>query len=302
MPEGDTLLAALLALAAAAGFAAAAVLQQRSASQQPSSQALHLRLLVALARRRMWLISVGIMILAYVAEAAALYFSNVAFVEPLISTELVFALPFAVATQHRRPSIREWLAALAVVAGVGLFLAVAQPHGGTTQPSVEVWILTGVALAGLVLVLLSLASGRLHRWRAALLGACAGTAFATLSLLTKATTAIVGRVGFGVLLHWEPYALIGVGIAGFLYSQSAYQAGPLESSLPVIDSVEPILAVLLGVLTFGEIVPLTPVALAAEAAGGALAASGVIVLGRSALIVGAYAGQDPHGASQEGGT
>ncbi|HEX4244319.1 MAG TPA: hypothetical protein VHY77_02040, partial [Acidimicrobiales bacterium] len=94
------------------------------------------------------------------------------------------------------------------------------------------------------------------------------------------------------LTSWQTYALIGVGIVGFLFSQSAYQAGSLESSLPIIDTVEPTVAVLLGVLGFNEQVRLDAVALFSQALGGFLAVGGVFILGRSALLVRAYSGPD----------
>jgi hypothetical protein len=54
--------------------------------------------------------------------------------------------------------------------------------------------------------------------------------------------------------------------------------------------VEPTVAVLLGVLGFNEAVAHDVVSLATQALGGFLAVAGVFVLGRSALLVGAYGG------------
>src|SRR5579871_1701024 len=268
----DRTAAAGLALLAAAGFATSAVLQQRAAQEVSTSSALRPRLLLELARRPLWLVSIGCMVLAYVAQAVALFYADVSFVEPLIAMELVFALPFAVSTQHRRPQLREWLGAFAVVAGVGAFLAVGDPHGGNPDPSPVVWIFTAVAVGGLVAVLVSAATGPLARLRAPLLAACAGTCFATLALITKSVAYLFNLHGIGMLAYWQPYAVVAVGLVGFVFSQSAYQAGPLESSLPVIDTVEPIFAVLLGILAFGERVALDAGSLAGEALGGALAA------------------------------
>jgi len=129
-----------------------------------------------------------------------------------------------------------------------------------------------------------------------LLAFAAAICFALLALLTKAFTHLVSQGVSVALLSWQTYALIGVGIVGFLFSQSAYQAGSLESSLPIIDTVEPTVAVLLGVLAFNEHVSLTVVGLATQAIGGFLAVGGVFVLGRSALLLDAYGGpQGPKG-------
>jgi hypothetical protein len=153
-----------------------------------------------------------------------------------------------------------------------------------------VWVLLGVACAGTVVLSLVAAARLLVGFRASLLAVAAAICFAVLALLTKTVTYLISQGVSSTFTTWQPYALVGVGILGFLFSQSAYQAGPLENSLPVIDTIEPTAAVLLGVLCFNERVPLSVSALACEALGGLLAVSGVFVLGRSSLLVGAYGG------------
>jgi hypothetical protein len=81
-----------------------------------------------------------------------------------------------------------------------------------------------------------------------------------------------------------------MGIAGFLLSQSAYQAASLESSLRFIDTVEPIVAAILGIVGFHEHVAVDVTSVAIESIGAALAMGGVYVRGRSSLIVSAYGG------------
>ncbi|HXA31605.1 MAG TPA: DMT family transporter [Acidimicrobiales bacterium] len=298
---------ALLALGAAAAFAASAVLQQRAARAEPSATSLRFRLLVDLFHRPIWLAGVVCMVAAYVVQALALFLGNVAFVEPLIAMELVFALPFAVESEHRQPEWSEWAAAAAVVAGVTLFLATARPTGGTPNPGNGTWVLLGVPCAGAIVASVILA-GAFARYRASLLAAAAAICFALLALLTKTFTYLVSQGVSVAVTSWQTYALIGIGIVGFLFSQSAYQAGSLESSLPIIDSVEPTVAVLLGVLGFNEHVRHDALALFTLALGGFLAVGGVFVLGRSALVVRAYSGPEAaHGeedaadvAGQEG--
>jgi drug/metabolite transporter (DMT)-like permease len=289
-------LSAVLALVAAAAFAASAVLQQRAARREPSNTSLQFRLLIDLFHRPIWVAGVVSMIVAYVVQAIALFLGNVAFVEPLIAMELVFALPFAIESEKRQPRWSEWLAAAAVVAGVTLFLASGRPTGGTPNPGNGTWVLLGVPCAGVIVALLVVAAGPLARYRASLLAGAAAICFALLALLTKTFTHLVAEGISVALLSWQTYALIGIGIVGFLFSQSAYQAGSLESSLPIIDTVEPTVAVLLGVLGFNEHVAHDVVSLATQALGGFLAVAGVFVLGRSALLVGAYGGP---GASAE---
>jgi drug/metabolite transporter (DMT)-like permease len=124
--------------------------------------------------------------------------------------------------------------------------------------------------------------------RASLLAVAAGVTFGLLAVFTKGVTYIIQRHGVGVVLAWQLYALIGLGVAGFLFSQSAYQAAPLRNSLPVIDALEPTVAVLLAAAAFGEHLSHGPAALALEALGASAALGGVFVVGRSPLVLSAY--------------
>ena len=93
-----------LALAAALLFALGTVLQQKAALDEPpvgSSSGLLLRI----ARRPVWLAGIAADGLGFVTPAAALGTGDLAVVQPLLVTTLVFALPLGV-----------WLAASACVA------------------------------------------------------------------------------------------------------------------------------------------------------------------------------------------
>lgn len=81
----------------------------------------------------------------------------------------------------------------------------------------------------------------------------AGTVFGRTAAVTLSLTRLLRATGPGATLaHWQPWALLGLGTAGLLLFASAFQAGPLAASLPVMDTVEPVSGVLLGTLLFGE--------------------------------------------------
>ena len=86
-----------------------------------------------------------------------------------------------------------------------------------------------------------------------------------------------------ILAHWQPWALIVLGIAGVLLSASAYQAGALRTSLPIMDTLEPVSAVLIGTAVFGERLASSPGGLAVQLCAAATAVAGIVVLGRSPL-------------------
>jgi uncharacterized membrane protein YedE/YeeE len=108
--------------------------------------------------------------------------------------------------------------------------------------------------------------------------------YGLLDALTKSSVDILAVRGAGVLLAWEPCALLAAAVLGALFGQSAFAAGALSLSLPVIDTVEPVAAVVIGATVFGERLASSPVLLAIQLAGGAIAVAGIAVLSRSSVV------------------
>ena len=107
-----------------------------------------------------------------------------------------------------------------------------------------------------------------------------------MAALTK-VNASLARAGLRELLdHWPPYALLAVGGAAVLLVQSAYQAGPLSASLPVIMVVEPLASVGIGTYLFHEQLGRHGLAPLAEIAGLAAIVAGIVVLARSPVVAG----------------
>jgi hypothetical protein len=86
--------------------------------------------------------------------------------------------------------------------------------------------------------------------------------------------------------HWQPWALLALGAAGLLLSASAYQAGALRASLPIMDTVEPVSAVVIGTVVFGERLSSSPAGLALQLCAAGAAVTGIVMLGRSPLATG----------------
>lgn len=270
-------------------FAVSAVLQQRGAREVPADQSLRPTLLLTLLRRGDWLAGFVAMVLAYGLQALALGLGPVDIVEPVITCELVFAVPIAVRLHGHRPGRREWLGIAAVSAGLSCFLLGSSPTRGTTQPSLAHWLYGFVPCVVIGAVLVVLARGPESPRRAALLAGAAGLSFGLLALVTKSATGLLSHEGLVALLKsWRPEALLVIGVGGFLVAQSAYQAAPLASSLPIIDAVEPISAVLLATFVLNERLTLGAGHLVLETAGAAGAVAGIFLLGSSPIVLAIY--------------
>jgi hypothetical protein len=117
------------------------------------------------------------------------------------------------------------------------------------------------------------------------LAAATAVIYALVNAVTKSGVDVLMSKGAGVLTAWEPYALMVAGILGGLFGQSAFNAGPLSLSLPVIDTVEPISSVSLAAAVFHEHLARSPWLLAFQLAGGAIAAAGIALLSRSPVVL-----------------
>lgn len=224
----------------------------------------------------------------YGLQGVALANGPVALVQPVVATELAIALPIALWRRRRRPTRRDWLGIVAVLGGVSGFLAVAAPAKGIGNPALAVWVASLVPVGAVVAVLVALAAPARGPRRAMLLGAAAGLSFGLLAVLTKATTHELGRGVLHTFGTWQPYLVVVAGIVALVISQSAYQAGPLAFSMPLVAVLEPVLAVVIGDTAFDEQVRLSLGYLAAEAVTAACAVAGIVLLATSPTILSIY--------------
>src|SRR5215475_12622505 len=102
MTVGITLAAALLL-----GFGF--VLQQHAAEQAPKAHFLRLALIRDLLRKRRWLAGIGIMVAGQLASARTVSHISLSLAEPLLSTNLLFALALAVPLSGERLRITEFV-------------------------------------------------------------------------------------------------------------------------------------------------------------------------------------------------
>lgn len=281
--------ALLAALLGAGAFAVSAVLQQRAAREAPRKESLSWRLIADLLHRRTWLAGMGCVVLGYLLQAVALGLAPVAFVEPVIGIEVVLALPLAARFKRKHLGRREWAGAASVVIGVGGFLALSNPAGGNPDPGLVRWALVGLPTLGVVGIALAAGRGSGGTRRAPLLACGAGLCFALVALLTQSAVHVLEHQGLlGMLTRWQVYAVAVLGPVGFTIAQSAYQAGPLAMSLPVLDSLEPTVAVVLAALAFHQHLSLVAPRLAGELCCAVLAVVGIFLLTRSPLVIFLY--------------
>jgi len=201
----------------------------------------------------LWLFGWVALAAAFVFQAVALHNGAVSEVQPLLVTELVFALVLRWLWIHQSIRAVTWWAAAATCAFLGLFLAMAEPSGGHADPTSGAWVSASLTTAGLAGVLALFGSRGSPPRRAALIGASASMLWALVAVFIKATTDTLTEFGVaGMFTHWPVYALAVTGLVAELLNQAALHLGPLSVSQPFIVIVDPIVSILLSVWIFGE--------------------------------------------------
>jgi hypothetical protein len=306
--------AILLALAASFCTATASVCQRLGAKSSEVT-GFDVWLIFRLARRPVWLLGLTSMILGFVFQISALRFGPLALVQPVLALELLFVFAYMAAVgRGAKVKRRDWLAAIAMSAGISLFLRLAAPSGGRLHAPGAWWWVAGLSSLGIALFALVLAIGLGHRpgasrsRKAALLGAATGISWGFVAAVIKELSSHLGD-GIGAIFgNWSPYVLVVVGAATMLLASHALAAGPLAASQPGFTILDPLSASLLGLFLFSEHIRTAVPYLAGEAAALAIVIAGATALSHSQLIMGEDgsssappAGYQAHGQRQQAG-
>lgn len=275
-----------LSLAAALCLGFGFVLQQHAAQAAPASDFLRFRLLLDLLHQPVWLGGIAMMIVGQLLSGTALANADVSLVEPILTANLLFALVFARLLYRQPLDTNEWLGALLLSGGVAAFIVGGRPSGGHPDgDSLPRWALA-MGLVACTEVCVIAARHQQGAPRSMLLATGAGLLFGIQDGLTRRTTKAFHNGIADVFLHWPPYILVLIGVVGILLAQSAFEAGPLQASLPALTASEPLSGIAVGVVVFQEHLRVTPLALGLEAFGLTAMVIGVLLVGTSGTFNG----------------
>lgn len=245
--------AVALSLVAALLFAVASVLQQRGTSTVGDDDALGAGMLASLVKRPVWLLGIGADIAGFGVQAWALAVGSLLLVQPLLVSTLLFALPLAAWTQKRRLTAKEWAWAAVLMASLVAFVVLGQPTEGIEQPTFRSWIPTLLIVTPLVAGCLYAAKGLAHGTRRSLvLAIVAGVMLGLSAPLTKTAVHAFDHGIAGGLKAWELWLMAITASLGTFWQQSSYQAGDVQTSLPAVTVLKPIIAMALGLTIYQE--------------------------------------------------
>ncbi|WP_181923623.1 DMT family transporter [Streptomyces inhibens] len=272
----------LLALGAACCLGLGFVFQQAAAQHAPMKDFLSLRLLLDLVRMPLWVAGIGLMVVGMALGAVALGMGDITLVEPLLATNLLFAMALSRRLTRQRLGRSGWAGLWLLAGGVTAFIVAGRPQGGRSSGDhMWQWLIMGMVL-GVALLLAAVAKReRVHvSLEAALLGVAAGLIYGLQDALTRISGERFGHGGWSALLtSWQPYAIVVLGVLALVMVQSAFESAPLRLSLPALTAAQPLAGILCGVGFLGDQLRVTPGALAWEVIGIVAVVAGIVLIG-----------------------
>jgi drug/metabolite transporter (DMT)-like permease len=274
-----------IAIVAAMLVGVGLVLQQRAAEQAPKAHFLHLRLIADLLRQRRWLAGILIMAAGQILWGWTIGHLDLSIAEPLLTTDLIFALVVAVPLSGQRLRKSELIGTVLLTAGVAALSIPREVHThGTRFGSVAYWPAAAV-IGAIALCLVRAGWRRNGQQRATLTGIASGLIFGISDALTRSTVqTLSGHSPIAVLTTWPAYCLVASSLVALWLMESCFNAAPLHASLPAITAAEPLAGIALGIVVFGDVVHLSAGLIALQAAGIVVLVAGVVLVARAPAL------------------
>ncbi|MGP9021730.1 DMT family transporter [Streptomyces sp. BR1] len=269
-----------LAVGAACCLGFGFVLQQNAAQHAPLSDFLSPRLLLDLIRVPRWLAGIGLMVAGMVLGALALGHGEVSQVEPLLATNLFFAMALSRWQTKQSLGRQGWAGLTLLAGGVTAFMVAGQPQGGNEVAGpLRHWLIIGIVVGIAMLLTVAAQRSRLSAGPT-LLALAAGTLYGLQDALTRVTGERLSAGGWShALTGWQPYVVVALGVSGLILVQSAFETAPLRMSLPALTAAQPLSGIACGIGFLGDRLRTDIAALTWEAIGLAAIVGGIVLLG-----------------------
>lgn len=276
----NEIIAILVMLLSSACYALSYVLQHKG-TQASIGEGVENAGVGQLIKNPTWLIGIVLFGTSFLLHMVALGFGSVAVVQPLIVTELIFIPPFAALISKAKIHARDWMAILAVAAGLAVFLIVASPEEGNQDPSTAGWVVTFFLFYGICIALMLIGSRLGPNPRAAVAGTAVGFVNALLAVFAKGAF----ESGSGnILTNPMAYLTIFIAITLVALTAMAFKVGPITTSSPAMIASTPIISVIASMVLFGETLNTSPIAIVVTIACMLVVGGGVYALTQSEAV------------------
>ena len=171
---------------------------------------------------------------------------------------------------------------MALTVSLAVIVLIGDASSGNDSAPTRDWLVAAAIASVPFVAALVVAGRRMGASRALMLGTAAGILFGFNDALISTVTKNLDHGVVEVLKAWPVYALVVVLIVGTWLQQASYQAGALQSSLPAITGLEPVVGMVLGLTLFDERFRAHgPLALSMLATAMVVGAAAVVVLARA---------------------
>lgn len=230
--------------------------------------------------RPSWLVGTLMLGLAIVCQLAALSIAPLIVVQPLGAIALVMTTLLNARVSGHSPTKQSITAIVCCVGGIFLFVTFAAVFA-TEKPITDIQLFTILAILMVVIIALGAAWLILrHRMRALFYVIGAGILYGFVATLAKATINRIENGSFDWITVVCVIALIAASAVGAYFVQTAYSSGPPDLAIAGLTVVDPMVAVVIGMLVLGEAQSAPPWVFVIFGIAGAIAVFGVVGLAR----------------------
>jgi len=274
-------LTVLLALLAALFLAIGIVVRQRATMDVPAEHGVSSVMVLTLIRTPLWWAGTAAAVAGYVFQALALANGSLLLVQPILVSALLFALPMSARLAHRSVTRGEWAWALLLTLALAVFVVLAKTRPGDYEASLPSSALVALVCTAAVIACVIVAVRTAGWKRAVLLAVAVGVLFGVVAVLTKLVMHLLVHEGLRYVLTTPVlYLLVVLGIVAVILQQSSFHAGSLQTSVPTMLVLEPVIAVMLGAVVLGEHLTVNGLQAVALTVAIAAMAAATIALGR----------------------
>jgi hypothetical protein len=273
-------IASILASALNAGSS----VYEREAAGTPNVKELFTRRLsLSVGRNKKFLAGVTLQLMASALEIVALKNGTLEIVAPLLTLDLVFLLIFLSRRHNLKIRWQNWAAVIAVVSGLSLLFICTRPHGDHIRFDGLKWLIT-LSTIGLVILASIVAVPKLKspKTRAGVLAISTAACYGLNAGLVKLALNQFASGGFhNLIVSWPLYVLLASAALSLYLTQNTFSAGPLVISQPIIEIVQPLVSVAIGIFIFQDDIRNSALAIVGDCFAILILVLGIITLARN---------------------
>lgn len=256
------------------------VMKVERLSGRPGASGLTMQQLRRLLTRPSWVVGSLMLGMAIICQLGALSVAPLIVVQPLGAIALVVTTLLNWRVSGHAPTRRSLTAIIACVGGIFVFVLIAAIFATERTLSQSELVTVLVILGAVTLMLLVLWLWLRRRMRALFYILAAGVVYGFVATLAKVVIKRVQAGDFEWLTLLCLIALLAATAIGAYFVQTAYSAGPPDLVIAGLTVIDPMVAVLIGLLVLGEGAAAPLWALIGFGVAGAVATWGVISLAR----------------------